>query len=115
VGDEFGAATLNQVAGLSYDVFQEFEKILQPSFLIDYFGNGMTQGRIGLNVAGGAPSARRDFVLHWRGCHAKMLHPSEAESKGQRLRRTLGGLSMPGTVEPPKHDRLQHGHASESG
>jgi hypothetical protein len=22
-------------------------------------------------------------VLNWRGCHAKILHPSEAKSKGQ--------------------------------
>jgi hypothetical protein len=79
VGDELGAAAVDQVAGFGEDVLQKFEEFAEAGFLIDGFGQGLAQSGIGLDVGGGAQGAGRGLVCTW--CHPKMLRPGDWKSK----------------------------------
>ncbi|PYT21388.1 MAG: hypothetical protein DMG57_38775 [Acidobacteria bacterium] len=73
-GYKFGASSFDEVACLGDDFFQILRQRPQAGFPVNEFGDALLQGRIGLDLTGGAERAGAGSMLRC-GCHTADAAP----------------------------------------
>jgi hypothetical protein len=80
-GNEFRAATLDEVAGFGDDRFENLHELTEAGFPVDEFGGGFASRWIELNVARSAERSCSGFVFQC-GCHTGDAAPIGERKQG---------------------------------